>query len=266
MFQNLIGMDELRPSFVVFVAAGQFAVTRNYRLPTYGIERETLRKRNRKRKKGSVVSYEEFLQEILGKHALQIFVDPTVLVRRTGLAHAQNRQSEVFHVYTRFWSTSCVIAALRMVFAIETMMMVMPMMMVPRKKPALGIARSPITSFVHRNRLLNRTSNVFVTSRDAPATESFCYQRHWCNWWVPRRRLLIARLQQRRLGGVFRTTLRATLSLRTHSLVSFLILLRRLQKRFSISFVSFASWASSLMGRPIRRGQRQIICTANLPT
>lgn len=45
--------------------------------------------------------HEELLQEVLGKQVLQVLVNAFVLVRRTRLAHAENRQSEVLHLDAR---------------------------------------------------------------------------------------------------------------------------------------------------------------------
>ena len=86
-------------------------------------------------------SYEELLQEVLGKQVLQIIVHPVVLVRWAGLADAEYRQAEVLHLDARLRRASRVVAALRVPFDPGTPMM----MMIAGRQAGVGIAGSPIT-------------------------------------------------------------------------------------------------------------------------
>ncbi|KAK1133540.1 hypothetical protein K0M31_011344 [Melipona bicolor] len=85
-------------------------------------------------------SYEELLQEVLGKQVLQIIVHPVVLVRWAGFADAEYRQAEVLHLDARLRRASRVVAALRVPFDPGT-----PMMMMIAGQASVGIAGSPIT-------------------------------------------------------------------------------------------------------------------------
>lgn len=77
-------------------------------------ERERERKRLEKEGGRAVGSYEELLEEVLGKQILQIIVDAVVLVRRAGLAHAQYGQAKVLNLDARLGRTPRrVVAALR---------------------------------------------------------------------------------------------------------------------------------------------------------
>lgn len=85
-------------------------------------------------------SYEELLQEVLGKQVLQIIVHPVVLVRWAGLADAEYGQAEVLHLDARLGRASRVVAALRVPFDPGA-----PMMMMITGQASVGIAGSPIT-------------------------------------------------------------------------------------------------------------------------
>ncbi|KAH0955641.1 hypothetical protein HN011_000884 [Eciton burchellii] len=88
-------------------------------------------------------SHEELLEEVLGKQILQIIVHALVLVRRTGLAHAEDRQTEMLHLDARL---DCrpprVVAALRVPVAVRCAPV---MMMIAWRTRGLGLVRSPIT-------------------------------------------------------------------------------------------------------------------------
>jgi len=88
-------------------------------------------------------SHEELLEEVLGKQVLQIVVHAFVFVRRTGLAHAEDRQAEMLHLDARLdGRPPRIVAALRVPIAVRCAPV---MMMIAWRTRGLGLARSPIT-------------------------------------------------------------------------------------------------------------------------
>lgn len=87
----------------------------------------------------AVGSYEELLEEVLGKQVLQIIVDAVVLVRRAGLAHAQYGQAKVLDLDARFGrSLRRVVAALRVSLDPSP-----SMVMVIASRPSIRVPGSP---------------------------------------------------------------------------------------------------------------------------
>lgn len=102
---------------------------------------DTRRERERRGQEGgrAVGSYEELLEEVLGKQVLQIIVDAVVLVRRAGLAHAQYGQAKVLDLDARFGrSLRRVVAALRVSLDPSP-----SMVMVIASRPSIRVPGSP---------------------------------------------------------------------------------------------------------------------------
>lgn len=112
-------------------------------------------------------SYEELLEEVLGKQVLQIIVDAVVLVRRAGLAHAQYRKAEVLNLDARFGRRSFrrVVAALRVSLDPSPPMI---MMIAADRRPTLRFPGTPTipADFIlpFHSSISRRSFSIVVTS------------------------------------------------------------------------------------------------------
>lgn len=133
-------------------------------------------------------SYEELLEEVLGKQVLQIIVDAVVLVRRAGLAHAQYRKAEVLNLDARFGRRSFrrVVAALRVSLDPSPPMI---MMIAADRRPTL---RFPGTPTIPADFILPFYSSISRRSFSIVVTSIYIYRSKSC-----RRRRYLSSLTSR---------------------------------------------------------------------